>query len=378
MKNIKLYLIELILFISIIVFNFVYNSTLILNIFIIVLAIIMFLVFGLYKNKSYLNGNVIRIILMCILSFFIVIYTVGLFTGFNKTVVSVNSYYLGRIILLNFAVIVAEEIIRYIIAKKSIDSVIPLVIFTILMCILNIIIEINGLDFEERELVFIFISVVALPVISRELLCSYLTYKVGYLPSIVFKSIIVLYEFIIPIIPSLGNYLYSVFNVLLVYIIYMLSSKTIMYAEKSNKYVKKASYIVVYLPILAVLSIIIILVSGILRYKLVAIGSNSMKPIYFRGDAIIYEKVKNIDDLKVGDIIAFKKSDIILTHRISIINKTGNGYYIKTKGDNNNAVDYFDLNGSEILGKVEYKIKYIGYPTIWINEFFRRGEISSD
>ena len=242
------------------------------------------------------------------------------------------------------------------------------------MCVLNIIIEISGYNFEDREIVFIFISVVALPVISRELLCSYLSYKVGIIPCILFKAVITLYEYILPIIPSLGNYLFSVYNVLLTYIIYFFSSKSIMYAEKSDKYAAKVSTRVIYFPILAMLIVVVVLISGILRYKLVAIGSNSMVPIYQKGDAIIYRKVKDIDELAIGDIIAFKKSDTIITHRI--VNITNSGKVLKTKGDNNNSVDYFDVNASELLGKVEYKIKYIGYPTIWINEYFRRGEMS--
>jgi hypothetical protein len=50
----------------------------------------------------------------------------------------------------------------------------------------------------------------------------------------------------------------------------------------------------------------------------------------------------------------------------------------KTKGDNNNAIDYFDVQGYNVLGKVIYKVKYIGYPTIWINDFFKRGEMNYD
>ena len=45
------------------------------------------------------------------------------------------------------------------------------------------------------------------------------------------------------------------------------------------------------IPIIIVLLTIIILVSGIFGYKMIAIGSNSMIPVYEKGDAIIYEKV---------------------------------------------------------------------------------------
>ena len=254
----------------------------------------------------------------------------------------------------------------------------PIIAFTIIMGVLNIITEINGGNFDSREYIFIFISATVLPVISREVLCSYLASEVSPIPAIIFKSVITLYEFVFPIIPSLGNYLYAVTNIFLPYFIYYFSSKTVAYAEKSKKYSIRVSNRVVYIPILIALIIVILLVSGILKYKMIAIGSNSMIPTYERGDAIIYEKLDNSINLKLGDVIAFKKSDIVITHRINdIINRNGVISY-KTKGDNNNSEDFFEVPHSDVLGKVEYRVQYIGYPTLWINEYFRGGEINYD
>ncbi len=375
-KNLKLYLIELILFISIIVFNIIYQNATYLNISIIILTVVSFLLFGFHKNNSYIKGNINRIIISCLLSFFIVIYSIGLFVGFSRTPFLLTANYIFKVLLLEVAVVVCEELLRYIFAKKSFDSKWPLIIFTIIMCILNIIIEINGKNFSDREMIFIFASVTILPVISREALCSFLSYNVGYMPCIIFKVVIVLYELVLPIIPNLGNYLYSVFNIILVYAIFYFSNRIIMYAEKSNKYSRRASRGIIYIPILAGLLFIVVLVSGFLKYKMIAVGSNSMLPVYERGDAIVYEKV-SADDLKIGDIIAFRQSGVVITHRIVSI-QHNDSYVFKTKGDHNNSIDYFDVEGYNVLGKVVYKVRYIGYPTIWINEFFKGGAIGDD
>lgn len=362
---------EILLFIFVIVFNIFYKNIYILNSLIIAIAIFCYIFFGYRKDNSYIRNSVIRIVIACLLSFFVISYLSGFFLGFNKSVATFSSNYITRIVLFNFVVIVSEEIIRYIIINKSINSKLPMILFTIIMCVLNIITEINGIILSDRELIFVFISVTVLPVISREILCSYLTYNVGSMPSIIFKSVIVLYEFVFPIIPSLGNYLYSVLNIFLPYFIYYFSSKTIAYAEKSKRYSVRVSNRIVYIPILVALIIIIILVSGILKYKMIAIGSNSMHPVYDRGDAIIYEKIENVNNLKIGEIIVFREGDIVITHRISnIINRNGVINY-KTKGDNNNSEDYFEVSPSDVLGVVEYRIQYIGYPTLWINEYFR-------
>ena len=377
MKNLKLYIIEIILFISIIVFNIVINNVYCLYTSVILLSIAAYYFYGFFKDNAYSKGNVIRIVLSCVLSFFIIIYGIGLITGFNKGVFSLDLVYIFKAILLEVVFIVCSELLRYIIARRSMKNITPIVIYTFLLCLLNIMIEINGLDFSDRELVFIFISITVIPVISREFLCSYLTYKVSYVPSLLFKLVITLYPLILPIVPNLGNYLYSVTNIILVYLIYLFSSNTIVRAnKKAFKYSKKVSRGVIYIPILVVLVLLIVLVSGIFKYRLIAIASNSMKPIYERGDAVIYEKV-NVDDLNVGDIIAFKKEGVIITHRIVVLEKNDK-YYIKTKGDHNNSIDYFELNSSEILGKVKYKINYIGYPTIWVNELLKGKEIGDD
>ena len=112
MKNLKLYIIELLLVISIIVFNVILQNNNLLSISIIVLAVITYLLFGYYRNNSYVKSNVIRIIIACLLSFFIVSYATGLFVGFNRTIFSFNLSYIARVIILEFLVIVAEELLR--------------------------------------------------------------------------------------------------------------------------------------------------------------------------------------------------------------------------------------------------------------------------
>ena len=367
MKYLKIYIIELILFISIIVFKVVLNNDLLLDLSVVGISVLSMLLLGRPKDNSYLKGNVVRIVISCLLSFFLVTYFLGLFLGFNRTLASFKMSYILRYVVLELLVILGEEYIRFIIAKKTMKDFKPLILYAAIISFLNIIIEVNGYSLTTSEEIFIFVSAVVIPVVSREFICSFLVYKVGLLPSALFKSIIILYEVILPIIPILGDYLFSVANVLLVYVMYLLCNKTILRAEKADKFVRKASYGVVYYPLLVILIVIVVLISGITKYRLIAIGSNSMKPTYSKGDAIIYEKI-DPDDLQVGDIVAFEKNNIIVTHRIAI--KEDN--FIKTKGDANKSVDPYSITNRDVLGKVVFKIKYIGYPTIWINEVFRK------
>ena len=375
MKKYFVYILELLLFISAIIFNIFLKNDLILKLSIIIISILYLLEYGFQKDNSYLKPLVTRITISCLLSFLIIIYGVGLFTGFNNSVLKFNFNYLFNIFFLETLCVVLLEMMRYVICKNITTTKKPIVFFTIIMIILNVITEINGYNLKETEGIFVFLSVVVLPVISRELLCSYLSYKVSYLPSLIFKIVITLYEFVLPIIPNLGYYLYASFNIFLSFFIYYLSSKSIDYAEKAKVYVKKSTMRVIYTPIIVFLVVIIMLISGLFGYKMIAIGSNSMVPVYSRGDAIIYKNAIGTD-VNEGDIIAFTKEGVVITHRVIAISRSGDTVLIKTKGDANNAPDSFTVKNSDVLGIVKLRVKYIGYPTIWINEMFEGREIN--
>lgn len=375
MKKHFVYVLELFLFISAITFNIFIKSDLLLKISIVIISVLYLLEYGLQKDNSYLKPLVTRIVISCLLSFLIVVYSIGLFTGFNNTVLKLNFSYLFNVVFLQFITVILLELMRYGICRNSVNSKKPIILFTIIMIVLNVVAEINGYNLKETEGVFVFICVVLLPVISRELLCSYLAYKVSYLPALIFKLVITLYQYVLPIIPNLGYYLYASFNLFLAYFIYFLSSKSIDYAEKAKVYVSKSTRKIIFIPLLIILLIIVLLVSGLFKYKMIAIGSNSMEPVYSRGDAVIYSKADASEVVK-DDILVFVKNGVVVTHRIIKISGSGNEILIQTKGDANNTPDSFTVNSGDVLGIVKYKVKYIGFPTIWINELFEGREIN--
>ena len=103
--------------------------------------------------------------------------------------------------------------------------------------------------------------------------------------------------------------------------------------------------------------------------------SGSMETQIMTGDVVV---VKEIDakKLKENDIIAFKEdNNIVITHRIIEIIKDENGdTKYKTKGDNNNIEDNYEIKKEEILGKVCFHIKKIGNIVSYIKS--RKGFIN--
>ena len=88
--------------------------------------------------------------------------------------------------------------------------------------------------------------------------------------------------------------------------------------------------------------------TNIFGYTYYSVATGSMKPVISPNDLIFVKITKNVSK---GDIITFKDSASIVTHRLIDIN---NNKYI-TKGDANNTSDT-GISKSDIIGKVVYII----------------------
>ena len=88
--------------------------------------------------------------------------------------------------------------------------------------------------------------------------------------------------------------------------------------------------------------------TNIFGYTYYSVATGSMKPVISPNDLIFVKITKNVSK---GDIITFKDSASIVTHRLIDIN---NNKYI-TKGDANNTSDT-GINKNDIIGKVVYVI----------------------
>jgi len=373
MKKIELYLLECLLFIFIIIFSILLKNRFYLSISIVLIGLVFIKKFGIMKDNNYIKPYVTKNTIACIMIYFVIIYILGLLLGFNKTIFSCNISYIFGYIVLNSIVIIVEEIMRYIICKNSNKEKLPIIFYTFILIVLNIIIQINNIYLSSNEGLFIFITTIIIPTISREVLSSYLTYKVSFIPSLVFNTTIKMYDYVLPIIPRLGNYLYSVCNILLPYTIYLATNKMIYYNKKENIFENRIIRKIITIPIIIILFFLITLTSGVFSHTIIAIASNSMEPTYKRGDSIIYKKEK-ISNIEIGQVLAFKIDNTIITHRIIDKKNINNKIVFYTKGDANKAPDSFQVKEEDVLGVVKYIIKYFGYPTLWFNDVLNRKE----
>ncbi len=201
-----------------------------------------------------------------------------------------------------------------------------------------------------------------IPIIFQNILFTYLSLNSNYKIPIIIKLFDEIPKILLPITPYSNWFITGSFAIIKVLIIYYLF-KYYIYNKKTIKYNKKSVRIFYPLSIIAS-TLLVLFMLGVFNYKSIAILSNSMNPTFNKGDVVIYKDTKNIVP---GDIIVFQYGSQIIVHRLISINE----YYV-TKGDANNTVDYIKLKKEDIKGVYQFHIKYLGYPSIWLNDFFTK------
>lgn len=120
---------------------------------------------------------------------------------------------------------------------------------------------------------------------------------------------------------------------------------------------------------LILVGIMVYFTSGYFHYHAIAVASGSMNPNVKKGDVVVIEKIEgNYDLLQEGQVIAYRYDGVIIVHRLIKITKYKDHYYFYTKGDANSREDNWTVEEDMIIGIINYKVSYIGWPTVWLNE----------
>ena len=332
---------------------------------------------GFQKNKkTKMKQYITNVTIVMIILFFVLSYGIGLFVGFlsnsySRTLTAIISNTFCQIII-----IVASEIFRYAMIRANQDKKVVVVLTTIILTIFELVITLQSVPLTDYAGLFRMVTATALPIISKNIVISYLVYHIGYVPGLIYRLVMDLYIFIMPIVPDLGDYLNSMLGIGLPFLIYLYASRTINeYNNGVERNYGTETFKLIDIPFIVFMSILICLISGFFPYYMIGIGSESMNPKILKGDAVIIHKISSKDkekgtaNLKVGQIIAFKMRDKTIVHRLVKIEKKNGVTYYRTKGDANNTVDNINLTIKNIYGVVKFKIPYIAKPTIYLTEF---------
>lgn len=115
------------------------------------------------------------------------------------------------------------------------------------------------------------------------------------------------------------------------------------------------------LGILILLSVIAsclpMVIPQMMGYEVYNVVSGSMEPGIPVGSAVYVAQARP-QDIRQGDIIAFRSGGSVITHRV-VVNRIVEGEFV-TKGDANAAEDMNTVEYSNLIGRVERHIPVIG------------------
>ena len=316
-----------------------------------------------------LKKDIISYSLIAVLVYIITYLISGLFITFGKNPYSRTM--LGIIInLWSFAtVIVAKEYIRYKIVNNVYEK--EKIKIAVLISIVYIIIDLGIRQFFTKQITGLFIiEIIAqtlLPLIVKNILYSYTAINANYLPAICYELGTKLYLWLSPILPNAPWIMVSIIDsviplILFLYIRHEKNKKDIF--RTKEKLIDSDPRNIIPLAIGIILAIWFAL--GIFPIKPVAVATGSMQDELHIGDVAIIKKC-NANDIKEGDIIEYQMEGYTVIHRVIKKTQKNGDYSFITKGDNNDSEDSKSVSENQVIGKVIFKIRYLGYPAVWIN-----------
>lgn len=363
------------------IFRLVPNYATIINgIFTLVLTVSAYFMYGFqHCGLNQTRKKVILQVFIGLIIYFALIYILGLSAGFMKNAYSLRLSSIVKNAFLPVLSMIALELFRYIFVSANKDSKETIIYVTIAAILLDIVLNYYGIQ-GSLAAIFVYLTVKVLPIIFKNIVMTYLTYQVGFHPCVLYVIPVSLFKYVLPYIPNLGNYLYSVIDISLPSLIYIFTSKTIRdeLSEKESlwEYIKIYVFII---PITIIFSVVIGLVSGIFNYHLIGINTSAVSPKIKRGDAVMIYKNIKYETYKEGDIIVYKSNNKMVIDEIAKKDKDENGNVSLYVMDDitikeNDEVDYkYKYIGKDILvGRYDnFKIAKIAYPTIWFNDFIK-------
>ena len=325
---------------------------------------------GFRKNKLNITmKNIKNLVITHIVMYFAIIYGCGLLLGYLENGYSLQ---IGSIINNTFGpliTIICIELFRYVFIKANTDKLTIIKIMTVILIVFEFLLSIKLSNFNNIQNIFKIVTGTGLPIIMKNITMSYLSYHVGFQTTLLYRLVMDLYLYIVPIVPDLGDYINSILGVGLPFLIYLNSSKII---DEFNNGVEHEFLESCFGPhdlvIIGVIGCLTLLCSRMLPWYVIGVASESMNPQITKGDAVVIEKVKKPEDIKKGNVLSFYKEGKEIVHRfVEIEEKDGTICYI-TKGDANQTEDMGCLKFEDITGIVKVKIPYVAYPRVFLSE----------
>lgn len=347
-----------------------YNRLINLIIWAIIFTILQFSSTNLQRYQN-VNDKIIYTILV-MAAYYIAYFSLGFFYGYSNNPYSqkINAIIENIVFIIGLALL--QEYTRYRLINKN-KSIMLLIIISIFFTLFSI----EFLKFPyyfrnvEAGIEYVFGELIILLI--KSFLLTYLALNGGMKVSFTYTILSNLGIIFMPILPKLNWFVSCVLEIVTALVIFLIVRYFNDYRSKTieRKEITKLNPIKA-IPVVLLLTIFTLFVAGLLPYKPVAVMSNSMNPVFSRGDIIIIKKIEEEDVkyLEEGQIIEYKvASGSSIVHRIQKVDYTGAKKLFTTKGDNNVSADSEKVQESQVKGIVTMVIPYIGYPSVYFSQY---------
>ena len=201
-------------------------------------------------------------------------------------------------------------------------------------------------------------------------LYHYVALEHGALPNIPYKILMLTYPYFIPMKPLVPDALMALAQLMWPVVVFAVVRKA--YGRGRTSITKKYSrwQNISFAAFVALCITAVLFVSSSFDHRLMVVGSGSMSGALETGDVIIYESFDG-QAISRDDIILFERDGQVIIHRVIEAKRINSEMRYYTKGDANAAADVGYVTDEDIVGIKRIRVKYIGYPAIWIRSIAR-------
>lgn len=301
---------------------------------------------------------------------YVILYSLfGIWVSFGKNPYSITIKGFVTNFLVTGIPIIIREYARYkiigITPKKNLKlvSFVLIIGFTLLeINIINFLASISGVISGFKMVVSELI-----PIIIKNILFTKIVTKYSCKGPITYELTINVFYWLMPILPNSPWILIAILDTTILFIFYIIIKNKIDEEEylARNIHVKeddtKGTLIFGFIMVIVACFSI-----GIFPVQPRAVATGSMYPKINIGDVVLIEKC-GINDIKIGDVVEYQLENQFIIHRVIKIEVENAEFSLITKGDNNSSEDANKVSEEQIIGKVIFKIKYVGLPSIWLH-----------
>ena len=320
----------------------------------------------LIRKRSTLSihkGEVMLLTTVVAALYVILMLIAGMFVTSYKNPYFVNTERLLSVIIPSIVIIITSEIARgvFLGQKNKFATV-----MSWLVCVMAEVLMFSGCaEFESFNHFMDLVGLSLFPAISANLYYHYSAKRFGVLPNISYRVISTLYVYFIPTYSEIPGALHSCIKILLPLLMLVLL-RALFEKKKKNARVKGAK-VSIFASVVAVAVVIAtaMLISCQFRFGAMVIATESMTGEINKGDIILFERYDG-QVIKEGQVIVFQQHEVNVVHRVIKIENIGGETRYYTQGDANNEPDRGYRTREDIVGLTDFKVAYIGYPTLWL------------